>query len=71
MKNRFKKESLNRIIEEGGVLYHPDSIWLIDFWSKKDVAGIILMPITRHQLVHLNDCIKIKNTIKKKKEFYK
>ncbi len=66
MKKRFRKGSLSRIFEEGGVLDHPDSIWLIDFWGKKDVAGIILMPITRHQLVHLNDCVKIKNKIKRK-----
>jgi len=66
MKKRFRKGSLSRIFEEGGVLDHPDSIWLIDFWGKKDVAGIILMPITRYKLVHLNDCVKIKNKIKRK-----
>jgi len=71
MKRKFTRECLDRIVEEGGVLKHPDSIWLIDFWGKKDVAGIILMPVTRHQMVHLNDCIKIKNTIKKQKNFHR
>jgi hypothetical protein len=71
MKRKFTRECLDRIVEEGGVLKHPDSIWLIDFWGKKDVAGIILMPVTRHQIVHLNECIKIKNTIKKQKNFHR
>lgn len=54
------EQRLGRIREEGGVLVHPDSIWLLDFWGKKTVAGLLLMPITRHQVVHLNDCVKLK-----------
>lgn len=71
MKRKFSKQSLNRILDEKGLVNHPDSIWLLDFWGKKDVAGIILMPITRHQIVHINDCLKLKNTISKKKDFYR
>ncbi len=71
MKRKFTQISLDKILDEGGVVKHPDSIWLIDFWGKKDVAGIILMPVTRHQIVHLNECIKIKNTIKKQKNFHR
>jgi hypothetical protein len=36
------------------------SIWLLDFWEKKNMLGLIMMPITRHQTVHLNDCYNIK-----------
>jgi hypothetical protein len=46
-----------------GVTEHKDSVWLLDFWGKKTVAGILLMPITRHQIVHLNDCIKLKERL--------
>lgn len=60
MSRKVTKPRLSRILQEGGVLEHPESIWLLDFWGKKTVAGLILMPITRHQLVHLNDCIKLK-----------
>lgn len=63
MKRKMNKESLLRILSEGGVLDHPDSLWLLDFWGKKDVAGIIQMPITRHQIVHLNACLKIKKRL--------
>jgi hypothetical protein len=60
LKRRFSKRQVDRIAEEGGVLTHPDSVWLLDFWGKKNVAGILLMPITRHQMGHLNDCLKLK-----------
>jgi len=28
--------------------------------DKRDVAGILLLPLTRHQAGHLNDCLKLK-----------
>ncbi|MDB9152336.1 hypothetical protein [Parabacteroides distasonis] len=37
-----------------------------DFWAKKDIAGILLMPPTRHVMLHLNDCCKWKLTIRGK-----
>ncbi len=65
LKRKVEKEGLNRILNEGGVTTHPDSIWLLDFWGRKNVAGIILMPVTRHQVVHINDCLRLKNICKK------
>ncbi|MDD3244412.1 MAG: hypothetical protein PHD32_11955 [Eubacteriales bacterium] len=58
MKRKILPEDTARIQSEGGVTAHPDSIWLLDFWGKKDVAGLLLMPATRHQTLHLNDCVK-------------
>ncbi|NLE03299.1 MAG: DinB family protein [Crenarchaeota archaeon] len=60
LKRRFSQKHKNKILSEGGVVEHPQSIWLLDFWSKKNVAGILMMPITRHQIAHLNDCKKLK-----------
>lgn len=62
---KFEKRQVDRILEEGGVTVHPDSIWLMDFWGKKNVAGILLMPITRHQMGHLNECLKLKEKCKR------
>lgn len=53
-------QDLQRIYDEGAVLEHEDSKWLVDFWGRKNVAGILLMPITRHQMVHINDSICLK-----------
>ena len=60
LKRKFGQAQLDRILNEGGVIKHQESIWLLDFWGKKTVAGILMMPITRHQIVHLNDCKRLK-----------
>ncbi len=64
MKRKVSKEGIEAIARVGGVLQHPDAAWLLDFWGRKTVAGIIQMPITRHQIVHLNDCVRLKKRIK-------
>lgn len=71
MKRKVESKNIEKILKEGGVTEHPDSIWLLDFWERKNVAGIILMPGTRHQIGHLNDCINLKEKIDKKKDYYK
>lgn len=60
LKRKIRKEQLYRILDEGGVIDHPQSKWLLNFWGKKTVAGLCQMPVTRHQIVHLNDCMKLK-----------
>lgn len=71
IKRRVSSENLNKISECGGVTSHPDSIWLLDFWGKKDVGGILLMPPTRHIMLHMNDCCKWKIQIRSKRRFYR
>ncbi|MBH1939831.1 DinB family protein [Mobilitalea sibirica] len=67
MKRKVTKDGLNRILEEGGVTNHPVSAGLLDFWGKKNVAGIFFMPITRHQIVHLSDCRRLKGVCNRMK----
>jgi hypothetical protein len=49
---------LAKVLEESGVL--PSQLWLIDYWAGLTFAGLLLMPPTRHCLVHLNEAAKIK-----------
>lgn len=67
MKRKFPKEAVQRIIDEGGLTQDGASIWLADFWGRKDVAGIMLMPLTRHQPMHLNSCMIWTERLSKKK----
>jgi hypothetical protein len=60
IKIKVKPEQLEKIKQNGGVVNDPKSTGLLDFWGKKNIMGLIMMPITRHQIVHLNDCFKIK-----------
>jgi hypothetical protein len=71
MKRKVSPADLERIWSAGGVTKQEDSIWLLDFWGKKDVAGILLMPPTRHVMLHLNDCFKWKEHFRTKKNFFR
>lgn len=65
MKRKIRPVAVDRVRQEGGVTDAEESRWLLDFWGKKTVAGILLMPITRHQIVHINDSLKIKKSLEK------
>lgn len=67
MKRKFDKSSLQRILDEDAVLNVEASNWLIDFWGRKNVSGIILMPATRHHVVHINESLSAKKRFKPKK----
>ena len=71
IKRHVSQQDLARIRLCGGVSEHPDSLWLLEFWGKKDVAGILLMPLTRHMLLHLNDCCRWKLEIRNRKHLYR
>jgi hypothetical protein len=60
MKKKTEKARLNKIMENGDLLNHEKSRYLLDFWGEKNILGLIMMPLTRHQTVHLNNCFTIK-----------
>jgi hypothetical protein len=49
---------LQRLISEEAVL--DEARGLLDYWGRRTYAGLILMPATRHNLVHLNESLVLK-----------
>lgn len=50
-----------RALEDLHVVSEDESaIWLIDYWCKKDVRGLIQMPFSRHWIMHIEACERIK-----------
>jgi len=49
---------LQKVLDEGAVVREAQG--LIDYWSKRTTAGLLLMPATRHNFVHLNEALKLK-----------
>jgi hypothetical protein len=45
-------------MKEGAVL--PEAMEIINYWSSKTIAGLLLMPATRHCILHLNEAERIK-----------
>lgn len=62
-KGKVEQNRIKRLFEENAV--SQNSKWLADYWSKKNIAGLILMPATRHIFLHLNKCIRIKDRLHK------
>ena len=38
-----------------------NAYWLIDYWCGKDVKGLIQMPFSRHWIMHIEACLKIRD----------
>lgn len=63
-KEKVRAERIQRLFEEGAVLQEASGI--ADYWSNKTVGGLVLMPATRHHLLHLNKCARIKQKLQKR-----
>lgn len=58
LKQKVDSSRLQQVIVEGAVV--EAASWLIDYWGKRKIAGLLLMPATRHNFVHLNKSLRIK-----------
>ena len=38
-----------------------NAYWLIDYWCGKDVKGLIQMPFSRHWIMHIEACLRIRD----------
>jgi len=49
---------LQELLENGSVVEEASD--LLTYWGNLTIAGLLLMPPTRHNLVHLNEALKVK-----------
>jgi len=63
----FKKKvdpiRIQKVMEAGAVV--PEAREVINYWSTRTIAGLLLMPATRHNILHLNEAERIKKTLLK------
>ena len=52
---RKQLEMLNVVSDD------ENAYWLIDYWCGKDVKGLIQMPFSRHWIMHIEACLKIRD----------
>lgn len=50
-------------IENTSVSMDENANWLIDYWFNKDIKGLILMPFSRHWIMHTEAALRIKNKL--------
>ena len=54
---KVAKKDLQRVIDEGAVI--EAGYGVVDYWGRRDVAGLLLMPPTRHTIVHWNEARRL------------
>ena len=42
--------------------------WLVDYWCEKDIRGLVQMPFTRHWIMHVEACLRIRNKLLRKND---
>ena len=57
-KQKADPQRLQQIMDEGVLV--PEANGILDYWSKRTIAGLLLVPATRHILVHLNEIYTLK-----------
>ena len=62
-RQKVASSRLQQLKEDGSVLEFGR--WLLDYWSRLTKAGLLLMPPTRHNFVHLNEAQKVKRKVSK------
>lgn len=59
LKQKVDAARLQQVLDEGAVV--EAAMGLIKYWSKRNIAGLLLMPATRHNFVHLNEALRLKS----------
>ena len=52
---------LEKLLKEGAMI--DEAMEIINYWSKRTIAGLLLMPPTRHNFLHLNEAMKVKQKL--------
>jgi hypothetical protein len=58
LKQKVQPSRLQQVMDEGALV--EAAVGIRDYWSKRNVAGLLLMPATRHPLAHLNEALSLK-----------
>jgi hypothetical protein len=61
IKQRVDPARLQQIVEQGAVPKGANG--LLEYWGGLTVAGLLLMPPTRHNFVHLNEALRLRKQL--------
>lgn len=65
LKRRISEDRKGYLKSLNVVSTDENAVWLIDYWCNKDIRGLIQMPFSRHWIMHIEACLRIKNKIRK------
>jgi hypothetical protein len=61
IKVKISPERILEVRRSGAMVSAAQGI--VDYWSRRTVAGLLLMPPTRHCFLHLNEALRIKHAL--------
>jgi len=64
LKQKVSAERRAKLISLNVVSPDESATWLIDYWCGKDSRGLIQMPFSRHWIMHIEACLRIRNNLK-------
>jgi hypothetical protein len=53
---------IKQVQAEGAVI--PEALGIVDYWGSRTIAGLLLMPPTRHNFTHLNEARRLKQKLR-------
>ena len=65
LKQKMTAERREQLISLNVVSSDENAAWLIDYWCGKDVRGLIQMPFSRHWIMHVEACLRIREKLRK------
>ena len=63
LRKKFSEADKTRLRQLQVVSTDENACWLIDYWCGKDVSGLLRMPFSRHWIMHVEACLRIKNRL--------
>lgn len=64
LKTKIAETDRENLIKLKTVSEDENAVWLIDYWCGKDVGGLIKMPLSRHWIMHVEACLRIRNKVR-------
>lgn len=61
LRRKPRPERIQMLFDKGILVEKSKGV--ADYWGGLTLAGLLLMPPTRHNLIHLNECVKIKKKV--------
>ncbi|MEZ3453193.1 MAG: phage head-tail adapter protein [Oscillospiraceae bacterium] len=64
LKTKMTEADRENLIKLKTVSEDENAVWLIDYWCGKDVGGLIRMPLSRHWIMYVEACLRIRNKVR-------
>lgn len=55
-KEKVSEQQKQKLLMQNVVSTNPEAFWLVDYWCKKNIRGLLQMPFSRHWIMHIEAC---------------